>query len=258
MAPGTELALQVAPAATAGALAAEDLAVTLDGRVIGVEELAGDHGGRVHVVRPDAGRLEISYSATVRPAPVTPRPEPDLDAEALAYLRQSRYGPSDAMVGFAGAELAHLPTGPDLAPAIAEWVFERLRYTLGLSTPATTALETLAANAGACRDFAHLTLALCRARGVPARLAAVYAPGLTPMDFHAVVEARVDGAWRVLDPTRLAPRSSLVRIATGRDAADTAFATTLAGDAELLTIEVTATVDGDLPLDDHDEVVTLA
>ena len=56
------------------------------------------------------------------------------------------------------------------------------------------------------------------------------------MDFHAVVEARVEGQWQVLDPTRLAPRPSLVRIATGRDAADTAFATTLAGDAELLSL----------------------
>ena len=86
---------------------------------------------------------------------------------------------------------------------------------------------------------------------------AVYAPGLSPMDFHAVVEARVDGRWQVLDATRLAPRPSLVRIATGRDAADTAFATTLAGDAELLLIEVTAYTDGHLPTDDHTALVTL-
>ena len=43
------------------------------------------------------------------------------------------------------------------------------------------------------------------------------------MDFHAVAEAFVDGQWRVVDATLLAPRQSLVRIATGRDAADTAF-----------------------------------
>ena len=51
----------------------------------------------------------------------------------------------------------------------------------------------------------------------------------------------------MLDATRLAPRGSLVRIATGRDAADTAFATTLHGQAELLSSEVWAIVDGDLP-----------
>ena len=55
----------------------------------------------------------------------------------------------------------------------------------------------------------------------------------------------------MLDPTRLAPRSSLVRIATGRDAADTAFADTIRGEAELLSTEVRAVCDGDLPADDH-------
>jgi len=252
--PGTVLAMQIAPSTTAGALTAELLTVTLDGRPAEVTELAGDHGGRIHVIRSEAGRLEIAYTATVRPTATPVQPGADLDTEAIVFLRQSRYCPSDAMVGFAGVEF-----GPDgSADDIAEWVFERLAYVLGISGPTTTALETLAANAGACRDFAHLTIALCRARGIPTRLAAVYAPGLTPMDFHAVVEARVEGIWRVLDPTRLAPRSSLVRIATGRDAADTAFATTLAGDAELLTFDATASTDGDLPLDDHVAPITLA
>ena len=84
-----------------------------------------------------------------------------------------------------------------------------------------------------CRDFAHLVIALLRARNVPARLVAVYAPGLQPMDFHAVVEAAIDGEWRVVDATTLAPRQSLVRIATGRDASDTAFLTVQSGRADL-------------------------
>ena len=78
------------------------------------------------------------------------------------------------------------------------------------------------------------------------------------MDFHAVVEARVDGCWRVLDPTRLASRPSLVRIATGRDAADTAFVTTMHGEAELTGSEVWAVIDGDLPADDHATPMGLA
>jgi hypothetical protein len=78
------------------------------------------------------------------------------------------------------------------------------------------------------------------------------------MDFHAVVEILTPTGWRVLDPTRLAPRSALVRIATGRDAADTAFATTLRGTAELVTSRVFASVDGDLPADDHTRPLHLA
>ena len=46
---------------------------------------------------------------------------------------------------------------------------------------------------------------------IPARLVAVYAPGLEPMDFHAVAEALIEGVWYVVDGTLLAPRRSLVR-----------------------------------------------
>ena len=41
-------------------------------------------------------------------------------------------------------------------------------------------------------------IALLRAVNVPARLVAVYAPGCSPMDFHAVAEAFVEGHWRVV------------------------------------------------------------
>ena len=72
-----------------------------------------------------------------------------------------------------------------------------------------------------------------------------------------MVEAHLDGSWWVLDPTRLAPRQSLLRVATGRDAADVAFATTLNGEVELVATEVVATVDGNLPEDDHVRPVPL-
>jgi hypothetical protein len=77
------------------------------------------------------------------------------------------------------------------------------------------------------------------------------------MDFHAVAEAVVDEQWRAVDATLLAPRSTLVRIAAGRDATDTAFLSTYAGLVELVETEVTATVDGDLPPDDPRTLVTL-
>ena len=106
--------------------------------------------------------------------------------------------------------------------------------------------------------FDVLTIALCRAWGIPARLAAVYAPGLDPMDFHAVTDVLTPDGWCVLDATRLAPRPTLARIATGRDAADTALATTLRGDVELLEAEIHASSDGVLPVDDHVLAVVLA
>ena len=108
-----------------------------------------------------------------------------------------------------------------------------------------------------CRDYAHLVIALLRALNVPARLVAVYPPGCDPMDFHAVAEAFVDGEWRVVDATCLAPRQSMVRIATGRDAADTAFLDNHKGSINLTNMMVTAYVDGELPIDSVDQLVSL-
>ena len=108
------------------------------------------------------------------------------------------------------------------------------------------------------RVGAHLVIALLRALDVPARMTAVYAPGLQPMDFHAVAEALVGGQWRVVDATLLAPRASLVRIATGRDAADTAFLSAYGGTVELTATEVTAVTDGPLPADDVTALVSIS
>jgi transglutaminase-like putative cysteine protease len=229
-------------------------------------EVAAHHGARIHVVDAPVGMLSISYVAALRaraarPSPGAADPAHAIEGlDAIVALRQSRYCPSDALAGFAATEFADATGHPPdaIALRLASWVFERLVYAPGSSGPLDTAVDTLIAGSGVCRDFAHLTITLCRALGVPARLAAVYAPGLSPMDFHAVVEILTRTGWQVLDPTRLAPRGALVRIATGRDAADTAFATTLRGSAELVTSLVFASTDGDLPADDHARPLPLA
>jgi hypothetical protein len=77
------------------------------------------------------------------------------------------------------------------------------------------------------------------------------------MDFHAVFEACENGRWYVYDSTGLAPRQSLVRIVTGRDAADAAFAATTAGTADLVALAVSATATGGLPTDDYSRIVEL-
>ncbi|MCF6377365.1 transglutaminase family protein [Nocardioides KLBMP 9356] len=245
--------LQVAVARAPGLVVEERLEVIHHGSALEVTEVETDHYGRLHTVTLPAGPSSISYRARV-----SGRAEPpavDL-ADLAVHRRPSRYAQSDAIAPFASAEFAGVAPN-DLLDAVSSWVGTRLSYVPGASGPLDGAVDTLLGGAGVCRDYAHLVLALLRGVGVPARLVAVYAPGCDPMDFHAVVEAHVDGGWHVVDATALAPRSSLVRIATGRDAADTAFLATVRGDVRLDRSEVTAVVDGDLPDDDLGELVVL-
>ena len=146
---------------------------------------------------------------------------------------------------------------PPHIPTVSSWVGTQLFYVSGSSRVTDGATQTLLARQGVCRDYAHLVIALLRARNVPARLVSVYAPGLSPMDFHAVVEAAIDGRWHVVDATAMAPRQSLVRIATGRDASDTAFLTTQSGRTSLATMRVGATCTPELPTDDVHQLVAL-
>ena len=213
----------------------------------------------------DAGRLHVSYRSVITAAlPRSPGSEGVIASgsstalQTQVYLRPSRYVPSDHLVGFAQSEFG---SGEQVATRIAtinDWIRRRISYVPGSSDVHDSAEHTLLTGMGTCRDFAHLGIALCRATGIPARFAAVYAPGLSPMEFHAVFEAFESGRWYVHDATGLAPRPSLVRIATGRDAADTAFCSVNGGAANLEDYSVTATVGSDLPEDDHSKLLELA
>lgn len=232
----------------------ERLRVTLDGDEVSVQEIAGAHDTRIHIVRDvGPGALVLDYEATVvAGAP----PAPADDEQWLRYLRPSRYCESDKLGQLARAEFAGLD-GFGLVTAVSRWVGARIAYVPGSSRPIDGAVATLLAREGVCRDFAHLTTALLRANDVAARVVSVYAPGLDPMDFHAVTEALVDGTWYVIDPTGLAPRQSLVRIATGADAADIAFLTTIGGRVELTGMWVGAVANPTLPFDDVEAAAQL-
>ncbi len=242
-----ELALSVVVAKSA-APQDEHLSITVDGTQVDYEEVAGSHSARWHLLRSvPPGDFTLDYRATVNSG----GPAQELSAgERISYLRPSRYADVDRLGTTAGALFGSLRDA-ELITAVVDYVHEQTAYIVGSSRVTDGASDTYLARTGVCRDFAHLTIALLRARGVPARMVSAFAPGLQPMDFHAVVEAHVDGAWCVVDPTRLAPRPSLVRIATGTDAAETAFMTTHSGDLRFGTLSVTAVIAGDLPQDDH-------
>ncbi len=230
----------------------ESLTFILDGELQEAVELLDAHGTRLHKFVSGPGSMIVEYAAIVadrtHPLPIDP-------FDLVTYLRPSRYCESDSLTPTARSEFAGL-SGHALLAAVTLWVWQRLRYVSGSSRPTDGAEHTLLARRGVCRDYAHLVIALLRARDVPARMVAVYAPGLSPMDFHAVAEAYVDGAWWVVDATRLAPRQAMLRISTGRDAADTAFLTNHWADLKLKNINILATVD-ELPVDDGTSLVQL-
>jgi transglutaminase-like putative cysteine protease len=253
--------LQLRAAASAGAVRAERLDVRLDGKPIDVVTIDADYGGVLHKLLPAAGLLTITYltELEVAAAPVAPAGRPaGSELEQLDMIRPSRYCPSDHVVGLALSEFGHIDTAGGRAVAIADWINARLEYVVGFSDVHDSAEHALLTGRGVCRDFAHLGILLCRALNVPARFAAVYAPGLDPMDFHAIFEAWHDGAWWAYDATRLVPRQTLVRVATGRDAADASFATVISGIATLVNLTVTATSGGNLPIDQHDRPIAVA
>ena len=199
------------------------------------------------------GLLLVDYHATVLdgvpPATATAH-------DVFQYIRPSRYCESDRLGPLARAEFGGLE-GAGLLAGVSSWVGDNIAYVAGSLRPIDGAVATLLGREGVCRDFAHLTAALLRANNVAARVVSVYAPGLAPMDFHVVTEACIDRRWYVVDPTGLAPRESMVRIATGVDASDVAFLTTLRGVVELNSMSVSAMTNAALPRDDVTQLAVL-
>jgi transglutaminase-like putative cysteine protease len=254
----TRLVFAVA-AAQGSPFESQSLAVSVDGASVMPRELVDVTGNRMHVLDAAGGKVVLDYAAVVA-GEAAPPPVDDFDL--ITYLRPSRYCESDSLAPTAAAEFSGVE-GAALLDAVAGWVADRLTYVPGSSLPTDGAVRTFLARQGVCRDYAHLCIALLRAMNVPARLAAVFAPGLSPMEYHAVCEAYLaetadggPGGWYVVDATRLAPRQSLLRVATGRDAADTAFLSNYGGAVTLDGLEVTAVVD-DFGTDDGSELIQL-
>jgi transglutaminase-like putative cysteine protease len=251
----TKVALAIAVAKNPGYTSFEEsLAVTAGGATVPFRELADFHGGRLHYMEfAEPAEVTVEYSATV-----AGRAEPEVStlAELIRYVRPSRYAESDRLLPTAYAEFGGLH-GEELLQSVRNWVYGELRYISGSSRGTDGAVETLLHRRGVCRDFAHLAIALLRSKDIPARLAAVYAPGLAPMDFHAVAEGHINGAWHVIDPTGLAPRESMLRITAGRDSSDTAFLSTVGGRLTLNELRVTAVVNGQLPVEDPARLLVL-
>ena len=152
-------------------------------------------------------------------------PVKDLPAEVMHYLLPSRYCQSDLLQDLALSVVGNTARNYQQVSLIHDWIYRELHYVRDSSDTSTSALETVKMKRGVCRDFAHLGIALCRARNIPARMVVGFLLGLQPMDLHAWFEVFLGGRWYTFDATQPLTEGHRVAVAYGRDAADVALAT---------------------------------
>ncbi len=218
------------------------------------ESIKNSHGIRLLRLMLPPGRTEIRHDALVTVPAVpdlegvetaTPLPPHEVAPELLRYVLPSRFCESDRLGTFAWQTFGHhAPVWPRVR-AVSDWVHHHVEYRFGSGHSELSAWDIFQRRFGVCRDFAHLTIALCRALNVPARYATGHLPDIgyvdpgSPMDFHAYLEVYLAGRWFPVDARYNVPRIGRVKISHGLDAVDCAFGTTF-GPVTLAYFEVWA------------------
>jgi transglutaminase-like putative cysteine protease len=145
-----------------------------------------------------------------------------------------------------------VPAGGRRVQAVADYVHGHLKFDYLKARSTRTAFEALQEGQAVCRDFTHLTIALCRALNVPARYCNGFLGDIgvpvdpNPMDFCAWCEVYINGRWFTFDARHNEPRIGRIVLARGRDAADVPMMTTF-GPHTLEKFVVTAE---EIPADD--------
>ena len=192
------------------------------------------HGNLCRRLTARPGRSQLEISGVVRDSGVCEAqmtneplwPVADLPNDALVYLLASRYCETDQVGNVAWQLFGHLPSDATRVRAVVDYVHNHLTFGYRFARSTRTAHELLSERVGVCRDFAHLTIALCRALNIPARYVNGYLGDIgvprdpAPMDFSAWVEVFVGGQWFPVDARHNTPRIGRIVLARGRDAAD--------------------------------------
>jgi len=127
--------------------------------------------------------------------------------------------------------------------ALAERIGESVQYRNGPAYAAGTAAQALASGFGDARDFAHLLLACCRARGVPARCVSGYfdAGATEAVAAHAWTDVWAEHGWVSVDATQAAfagERHCRLAVARDYEAAAPVRGSRVGGKEETLSVHI--------------------
>jgi transglutaminase-like putative cysteine protease len=223
------------------------------GRAPKSESFADVDGNIAYRVILETGLNTIRHDALVEVSAASDKCEQLGDAPSVAtleprflrYLLPSRYCDSDRLFDFAKEKFGQIYGAGARVQAISDWVHNNIEYRFGSGRPDISASQVIERGYGVCRDFAHCSIALCRALNLPARYVTGHLPDIghidpgTPMDFHAYSEVYLGSQWHVFDARYNEPRIGRIKIAHGLDAVECAFATVY-GAARLTNFEVWA------------------
>jgi transglutaminase-like putative cysteine protease len=145
------------------------------------------------------------------------------------YLVPSRFvDPPDDLTAVANEVRGGARTPADATRSAIESVHDQFVYERGYTNASTSAAEAWTRKRGVCQDFAHVTLALLRRMGIPARYVSGYLHPDTDATIgetvkgqsHAWIDAWL-GDWVPFDPTNGQPvRERHVAVARARDYGD--------------------------------------
>ncbi|MEL6243064.1 MAG: transglutaminase family protein [Pseudomonadota bacterium] len=154
----------------------------------------------------------------------------ELPNDVLTFLMASRYCDSDNLMKDAWGLFGQTSEGWPRVQAITQFVHDHLTFGYQFGRANKTASEVFREKTGVCRDFAHLSIALCRAMNIPARYASGYlgdvgVPYSGAGDFCAWFEVYLGERWHTFDARYNTPRIGRVLMVRGADAADVAMIT---------------------------------
>jgi transglutaminase-like putative cysteine protease len=216
-----------------------------------VFEFIDSFGNRARRFVAPAGELTMWSSGLIHDnglrEPVMPgayeTPVQNLPAEVLPFLVASRYCDTDLLGQTAWQMFGQTQPGWARVQAVCDYVHNRIRFDYSQARDTRTASDANNEQVGVCRDFAHLSIALCRCLNIPARYVNGYLGDIgvpynpSPMDFSAWFEAYIGGQWFTFDARHNEPRIGRIVIARGRDAIDVPMIHTF-GQHQLCSFEV--------------------